>query len=158
MADTLAQLVDKLQTLLMSNLTIFNDHVCESAIRQSLLALNQVIPLNAATTVDAVSSQYEYELDDPAADLVVDVLRQGTDTYLDENVSLNFDAYFEDDRPFFRLHSPLSTGTTLIVRYTKPHTISGLDGETDSTLTHAQEVVLIDGAAWRACLQRPASS
>ena len=158
MSDTLAQLTDKLQTLLMANRTIFDDHVCASAIRQTLQALNQVIPLNAAVTVDAVSSQYEYELDDPKADLIVDVLRQGLDAFADENISLNFDAYFEDDRPYFRLHCPQSTGTTLIVRYTKPHTISGLDSETDSTLTHAQEITLIYGAAYRACLQRPANS
>ena len=156
MPDTLAQLIDKLQTLLMSNITIFNDHVCESAIRQSLLALNQVIPINAATTVDAVSEQYEYELDDPKAELIVDVLRQGLDTFADENISLDFDAYFEDDRPFYRLRCPQATGTTLIIRYTKPHTISGLDSETDSTLTYSQEIILLDGAAYRACLQRPA--
>ena len=158
MPDTLAQLVEKLQTLLMSNRTIFDDHVCASAIRQSLLSLNQAIPLNAATTVDAVSGQYEYELDDPKADLIFDVLRQGTDAFKDESERPNFEGYFEDDRPFFRLHNPRATGDTLIVRYTKPHTISGLDAETDSTLTHAQEVVLIDGAAWRACLQRPATT
>ena len=158
MPDTLAQLVDKLQTLLMSNRTIFDDHVCASAIRQTLQALNQVIPLNAGTTMDAVTGQYEYELDDPTAELIVDVLSQGTDALQELNVSLDFDFYFEDDRPYFRLHRSQPTGTTLIVRYTKPHTISGLDAETDSTLTHAQEVTLLDGAAYRACLQRPATS
>jgi len=158
MADTLAQLIDKLQALLMGNVTIFTDAVCTSAIRQALQALNQAIPVNAAETMDAVTDQYEYELADLDCNLIVDVLRQGTDTYADENVSLNFDFYFEDDRPFFRLHTPETTGNTLIVRYTVDHTINGLDDATDSTLTPAQEIVLLDGAAWRACLLRPSIS
>ena len=158
MPDNLAQMIDKLQALLMGNITIFNNHVCTSAIRQALLALNQACPSNAALTMDAVSDQYEYELDDADALLMVDVLRQGTDTYADENVSLDFDFYIEDDRPFFRLHVPEATGTTLIVRYTVPYTINGLDDETETTLSSSHQVVLLDGAAWRACLLRPSIS
>jgi hypothetical protein len=157
MADTLAQLITKLKSLLMGNV-IFTDAICTSAIRQALLTLNQAVPANAAETLDAVSQQYEYELDIPNADLIVDVLRQGTDLYKDQNISLNFDFYFEDDRPFFRLHTPENNGTTLIVRYTLPYTINGLDGETDSTLPAAYDVVLLDGASWRACLLRPSVS
>ena len=84
------------------------------------------------------------------------MLREGLDTYADINISLDFDAYFEDDRPFFRLRVPQANGTTLIARYTKPYTISGLDSETSSTLPALYDVVLLDGAAWQACIVRAA--
>ncbi len=84
------------------------------------------------------------------------MLREGLDTYADVNISLEFDGYFEDDRPFFRLHAPQSGGTTLNVRYSKPYTISGLDSETSSTLPAWYDVVLLDGAAWQACIVRAA--
>jgi len=44
----------------------------------------------------------------------------------------------------------------LRVRYTKPYTINGLDSETSSTLPALYDVVLLDGAAWQACLVRAA--
>jgi len=48
------------------------------------------------------------------------------------------------------------TTNTLIVRYLLPHTISGLDASTDSTLPALFDVILLDGAAWQACLIRAA--
>ncbi len=134
MTDTLAQLVTKLQALLLGDSTTFTTATCTAAIRQAFKQLNMTIPAHAAEIVAAVTSQYEYELTDQTALQIVDVLLEGTDTYQDYNVSLPFDAYFEDDRPFFRLHIPYSTGQNFIVRYLKPYIISGLDSETSSTL------------------------
>lgn len=149
MSDTLTQLVAKLQALLLGDSTTFSTTTCTAAIRQALKQLNLTIPAHATETIDAVSEQYEYELSDSKALEIVDVLREGLDTYADINISLDFDGYFEDDRPFFRLRAPQSAGTTLIARYTNPYTISGLDSETSSTLPALYDVVLLDGAPGR---------
>jgi hypothetical protein len=156
MTDTLTQLVTKLQALLLGDSTTFSTATCTAAIRQALKQLNLSIPGHAAETIDAVSEQYEYELSDSTALEIVDVLREGLDTYADINISLEFDGYFEDDRPFFRLRTPQANGITLIARYTKPYIISGLDSQTSSTLPALYDVVLLDGAAWQACLVRAA--
>jgi hypothetical protein len=156
MADTLTQLVVKLQALLLGDATTFSTATCTAAVRQALKDINLAIPQHAAENIDAVSEQYDYELSDSAAMQIVDVLREGTDTYNQYNISLPFDAYFEDDRPFFRLRFPEADGTTLIARYTKPYTINGLDSETVSTMPPLYDVVLLDGSAWQACVIRAA--
>ena len=156
MSDTLAQLVTKLQALLLGDATTFTTATCTAAIRQALKTFNLDAPQHAAETQDAVTDQYEYELEDLSALTVVDVLLEGTDTYADYNIPLKYDWYFEDDRPHIRLKSPQQNGDTLIVRYTKPYTINGLDSETVSTLPALYDVILLDGAAWQACLVRAA--
>jgi hypothetical protein len=156
MSDTLTQLVVKLQALLLGDATTFSTATCTAAIRQALKDLNLAVPAHAADTVSAVAEQYEYELEESKALVIVDVLRQGLDTYADHNISLDFDAYFEDDRPFYRLRAPETAGRILIIRYTLPYTINGLDNATDSTLPSLYDVVLLDGAAWQACLVRAA--
>jgi hypothetical protein len=156
MSDTLTQLVVKLQALLLGDSTTFSTATCTAAIRQALKDLNLAIPQHAAETIAAVSEQYEYELTDQTALEIVNVQRQGLDTFADVNISLGFDGYFEDDRPYFRLRVPQSTGTILIAQFTKPYTINGLDSETDSTLPALYDAVLLDGAAWKACLIRAA--
>jgi hypothetical protein len=156
MTDTLTQLITKLQALLLGDSTTFSTATCTAAIRQALKDLNLAIPQHAAETISAVSEQYEYELTDQTALEIVNVQRQGLDTFADVNISLGFDGYFEDDRPYFRLRVPQSTGTTLIVQFTKPYTINGLDSETDSSLPALYDAVLLDGAAWKACFIRAA--
>jgi hypothetical protein len=156
MTDTLVQLTAKLQALLLGDVTTFSVATCTAAIRQALKDLNINVPCHAAELVTANSGEYEYELTDGEALDIVDVLRQGTDAYNDFNRSLAFDFYFEDDRPFFRLQNPEGSTSTLIVRYTKPYTINGLDSQTVSTLPVFYDAVLLDGAAWRACLVRAA--
>jgi hypothetical protein len=156
MTDTLTQLITKLQALLLGDTTTFTTATCTAAVRQALKDLNLAVPMHAADIVTAVTGQKEYELEEITAQGIVDVLRQGTDTYTDNNISLDFDGYFEDDRPFFRLRTPEFSGVTLIVRYLLPYTINGLDSATDSTLPALHNVVLLDGAAWQACLVRAA--
>jgi hypothetical protein len=156
MTDTLTQFVTKLQSLLFGDSDTFSTETCTAAIRQAFKQLNFTVPQHAAETQDAVSEQYEYELEDSSALTVVDVLLQGTDTYADYNMPLEYDWYFEDDRPFIRLRTPQSNGSTLIIRYTKPYTINGLDSATVSTMPALYDVVMLDGAAWIACLVRAA--
>ena len=156
MTDTLTQLIAKLQPLLLDDGTRFTTATCTSAIRQALKEFNLVAPIHAGDLVTPVLGQKEYELDIPTALEIVDVLRQGLDAYAEEHVSLNFDRYFEDGRPFFRLRVAEPVTNTLIVRYVLPHTINGLDSATDSTLPALFDVVLLDGAAWQACLIRAA--
>jgi hypothetical protein len=156
MSDTLTQLIAKLQPLLLDDGTRFTTATCTSAIRQALKEFNLAAPIHAGDLVTPVLGQKEYELDVPTALEIVDVLRMGRDAYLEEHVSLNFDRYFEDGRPFFRLRVAEPTTNTLIVRYLVPHTISGLDSATDSTLPALFDVILLDGAAWQACLIRAA--
>ncbi len=154
MADTLAQLTDKLQALLMDGGTLFTDATCQAAIRQALKTLNLHIPIHAAVTIDAVPTQSVYEL--PPADAgatpltIYDVLREDT-VLSDYEHHLDHDVYSEDERLFFRLRCPQASGT-LLVRYALAHTIPGLDSETEGTLTPLAEVVLLDGAAEQACI------
>lgn len=156
MTDTLTQLITKLQALLLDDGTRFDTTTCTAAIRQALKCFNIAAPIHAGDLVTPVTGQKEYELDVPTALQVVDVLRQGKDSYLEDHVSLDFDHYFEDGRPFFRLRVSEPATNTLIVRYTFPYTIYGLDGATDSTLPALFDVILLDGAAWQACLIRAA--
>jgi hypothetical protein len=156
MTDTLTQLIAKLQALLLDDGTRFDTTTCTAAIRQALHLFNLEAPIHAGDVVTAVLGQKEYELDVPTALDIVDVLREGKDAYAEDHVSLDFDRYFEDGRPFFRLRVAEPVANTLIVRYTIPHTISGLDSSTDSTLPALFDVVLLDGAAWQACIIRAA--
>jgi hypothetical protein len=156
MTDTLTQLVVKLQALLLGDTTTFSTATCTAAIRQAFKQLNFTVPQHVAATMAAVTDQYEYELDDQTAIDIVDVLLEGTDTYLDLNVGLAIDKYFEDDRPHFRLRIPQKSGQTLIIRYLKAFTINGLDSANTSTMPALYDIVLLDGAAWISCLVRAA--
>jgi hypothetical protein len=156
MSDTLAQLITKLQALLLGDSTTFSTATCTAAIRQALLQLNMTVPAILEETVDAVTCQWEYELEDQTALAIIDVQLEGSDTYKEFNTSLKFHAFFQDDRPCFRLLSPAMDGDTLLVQYTAPYIINGLDDETESTLPAMADTVLIDGAAWIACLIRAA--
>ena len=156
MSDTLTQLTAKLQALLLGDVTTFSVATCTAAIRQALKDINLNIPQHAAELITANAAEYEYEVSDGDLLDVVDVLRQGTDAYQDYSPSLPFDFYFEDDRPFIRLHTPEASPSVLIVRYTKPYTINGLDSKTDSTMPPFYDPILLDGAAWKACMVRAA--
>jgi hypothetical protein len=156
MTDTLTQLIAKTQALLLDDATRFTTATCTAAIRQALKLFNTAAPIHAGDLVTPVAGQKEYELDVPTALDVIDVLRQGKDANSEDHVSLDFDKYFEDGRPFFRLRIAEPETNTLIVRYLLPHTISGLDSSTESTLPALFDVILLDGAAWQCCLIRSA--
>lgn len=157
MTKTLATLIDDIQAILGdAGGTYFSDALCTAAIRQALHAWNQRVPCYAAVTITAVTDQYEYELsdEDPDALEIIDVLRQGDDATADENVSLTFDEYWEDNRLFFRLRTPESSSRTLIVRYKLVNTINGLDSATESTLMDFDDNAIINGGAFFAIVTR----
>jgi len=148
MADNLTTLVSKVQALLGDDGTIFTTALITASARKTLSFLNEYMPVNAGTLIDAVTDQYEYELtdDDSTAIDIHSVLIQDSDeTEID--IQLTFDQYLEDERVFFRLRSPQTTGETLIVRYTKPQTIIGLDSQVETTHPAWLNDIIITGIA-----------
>lgn len=156
MSDNLTTLITKIQNILGdSSGTYFTSPIVTAAVRQALSDWNLRAPMYQAVTITGVNDQYEYELSDEDSDSVelIDVLRQGdNNNEIDE--SLLHDAYIEDERIFFRLRRPVTTADTLIARYTKHHTISGLDGATESTLRASDNQAMIDGGAFFAIIIR----
>src|SRR3990172_2296227 len=150
MTDSLTTLISKVQnTLGDASGTYFTTAIVTAAIRWALSEWNMRAPINAAVTITGVNDQYEYELSDQDASAVeiFDVLRQG-DNNDELDISLDFDAYIEDERVFFRLRAPVTTSETLIVRYTIQHTISGLDSATESTIPAAYNNAMIYGGCF----------
>jgi hypothetical protein len=146
MSSTLTALIAKLQAQLLDSGTLFTTPTCTVAFREALRKFNMVAPIHSAALIDIVQGQKEYALNDPTIGTLLDILgiwKQDNST--EDDKPLVFDWYFEDNAPFIRLRSAESSGK-LIVRYTSPHTISGLDSSTDGVLTADQEQVLIDGA------------
>ena len=150
MSDSLATLIDKVQGILGDTAgTYFSDALCTAALRQALCEWNMRAPQFLAVTITGVNNQYEYELSDEDTDAleINDVLRQGDDNN-EIDVSIDYDAYIEDERVFFRLRRPVTTAETLIVRYTKEHTINGLDSAAESTLPNRYDQAMVNGCAF----------
>jgi hypothetical protein len=156
MTQTLTQLVAQVQAMFIDDGTKFTLVTVTAAIRQALKDFNAAAPVHAAETQAVVSGQYEYEIADGTCLQVVDVLLEGTDTLAENHTPLPFTPFFEDGRAWIRLQSPLGSGT-LILRYTIPFTISGLDSSLDSTLPAIFDAILLDGACYHSCVIRAAS-
>lgn len=139
----------------MDDGTRFTAAICTAALRQALKDFNAEAPRHEATVLPVVAGKFEYQVSDQTALTIVDVLKQGTDIQGENNTELPFNAYFEDNCPFIRLQSPEASGY-IIVRYTTPHTVSGLDGASDSTLPANFDSILLDGACYRAAYARAA--
>ena len=161
MADSLTTLISKLQALLMDDGTLFTSAACTAAIRQALSQVNLRIPVLGGTLMDTVADQYEYELTTALAGAtpltVTDVLLADPSGG-EYDTPLTFTSYIEDERWFIRLAVPQPAGEQLIVRFTQAHTVSGLDSATESTLEAQADVVLLDAAAWQACLMAAAGT
>jgi hypothetical protein len=158
MTKTLTQIISAIQALLLDDGTRFTTATVTAACRSALRDFNMVAPVFAGELIDVVNTQKEYALNATAFQNLIDiqdVLKQGTDTYLDDNNSLPFDFYMEDNAPFIRLRTAQSSGY-LIVRYTIPNTVSGLDSETESTIPAYWDNTLIDGTCYYSCLVRSA--
>ena len=155
MTDTLTQLIAKVQIQLIDDGTRFTTATCTAAIRSCLKNVNERAPINAGTRIDVVANQYEYELsaEDDRVMSVLDILEWNS---AELHLPLSFDAYTEDERIFFRLRVPLSTGE-ILARYTIPHTISGLDSATDSTPTPRLDQIIVEGACAEALAFRAAA-
>jgi hypothetical protein len=156
MTQTLTQLISQVQAMFIDDGTRFTANTITASIRQALKDFNAAAPVRAAETQTVVSGQYEYELSDITTIQVLDVLLEGTDTLQENHIPLAFTPYFEDGRAWIRLIRPLGSGT-LIIRYTIPHTVSGLDGSVESTLAALWDAVLLDGACYYSALMRAAS-
>lgn len=146
MSDNLTTLISKTQALLGDDGTLFSADLCTAAARMALKTYNEYIPLNKSALINAVTDQYVYELTatDPRAVLILDILLQDPD---DLHTSLGFDQYNLDEKLYFRLRSTQETGETLICHYTAPHTINGLDNETETTIPAWLIPVLLTGIA-----------
>lgn len=157
MAKTLTELIANLQAQLIDDGTRFTTATCTAALRACLKDVNLRAPINAATRIDAVSNQKEYELtdEDSRSLSILDILKWD-DQYAENHTPLSYDAYYEDDRLFFRLRDSLSSGE-ILARYTLPHTISGLDSETDSTPSAILDQIIVDGACAYALEYRSAA-
>lgn len=155
MSDSLTQIIAKVQAILGDDGTIFTTALCTAAVRQSLTEYNIALPQHLATLITGVTDQYEYELTDYAANArdILDILQQGENAN-ELDISITYDSYIEDERVFFRLRSPVTASDTLVARYTAPHTINGLDSETESTIPAAHDQIIVDGAAWQAVMTR----
>jgi len=156
MTDTLTQLIAKVQAQLIDDGTRFSTATCTAALRACLMDVNERAPIYAGTRIDVIADQKEYELsdEDSRAMSILDVLEWDEDG--EDHTPLLYDAYSEDERLFFRLRAALSSGE-LLARYTIPHTINGLDSETESTPSVRLDQILVDGACAEAIAFRAAS-
>lgn len=157
MTKTLTQIISIVQANLLDDGTRFTTATCTAAVRNALKEFNQRAPVNAATLIDAVTDQHEYEMsdEDTNAAAMIDVLLWDSDLN-EHHLPLPYDAYFEDARLFFRLRNAQPTGETILARYQIPFTVSGLDSATQSTLPTFWDDILIDGSCFYACQIRSA--
>lgn len=160
MTDSLTTLISKIQATLGDDGTIFTTARVTAALRLALDDWNQYSPIFAASVVPVVADQKEYEVttEDANARSVIDVLLQGTDSAQENHTPLVFDWYLEDARLFIRLQTAQgSTTDNLILRYTIPHTINGLDSQTESTLPAHDDPSLVIGGAFYCLVLRAAA-
>jgi hypothetical protein len=146
MSSTLTQLIAKLQPQLLDTGALFTTPTCTVAFREALRKWNMVAPVHSATLLDVVAASKEYVLNDATIVNLLDIesvwLKAATG---EDDTRLNYDFYYEDNVPCIRLRDALASGT-LIIRYTSPHYINGLDSAATGILTADQEQVVIDGA------------
>lgn len=156
MTKTLTEIITNVQALLLDDGTRFSTATVTAAVRSALKEFNQRAPIHAGTLVDVVSGQKEYVLNSTDFDNLIEVfavLKQGTDEHLENNIELEHDTYFEDGVPVIRLRQSETSGY-LIVRYTIPNTVNGLDSATESTLPAFYDNTLIEGACYWSCVVR----
>jgi hypothetical protein len=157
MTASLTTLITRAQATLGDDGTLFTTAMLTAAARLALSDFNERAPVHVATTIVGVNNQYEYELSnlDVLAISIIDVLERGADNN-ELDVSLTYDDYSEDERLFFRLRAPVTSTDTLIVRYTIPQTINGLDSSVESTISDQQDTTLLNGICYHALCSRAA--
>jgi hypothetical protein len=158
MSDTLTQVIDKVQDLLLDGAgTLFSTATCTAAVRQALHDLNLRAPIHAATLITAIADQKEYELtDEPDAYLALGMHGLYLQGVLEYDTVIPFDTYTEDERLWFRLRTAQPADDVMIAHFTIPHTVSGLDSELTSTLSAFNDQVLVNGSCYHACIVRAA--
>lgn len=157
MADTLTQLISKVQALLLDDGTRYSTAACTAAIRQALKEFNAAAPVHNQALVDGVASQYIYPLSDPEYSGLLDVLGMWRNDANEIETPLEYEFYWEDNEPVIRLVLAQAEGTAnLMVRFTSLNTISGLDSQSESTIRSYYDQVIVDGAAYFAICIRSA--
>jgi len=150
MSDSLTTLIGKVQTLLLDDGTRFTTATVTAAVRQALKEFNLRAPAHAGTLEAVVADQKEYVLSGTDYnDLIeiLDVLLWDDDG--DDYEPLSYDDYFEDVVPVIRLRSARTDPSEfLVVRYSLPYTVNGLDSATESTLPAFFDPILLDGACY----------
>jgi len=158
MSDSLTTLIGKVQALLLDDGTRFTTATITAAVRQALKEFNLRAPVYTETLEAVVANQKEYVLSSVDYNNLIeilDVLLWDVDGNDDE--PLVYDEYFEDAVPVIRLREARTdTSEFLVVRYTLPYTVNGLDGEVESTLPAFWVTTLLNGACYYACLIRAA--
>jgi hypothetical protein len=153
MTKSLTTLIANAQALLLDDGTRFSTATLTAAARAALKEINQRSPINAATLIDVVTDQHDYELNDSAdaenAISISDVLLWDTDG--DDHSPLDYTEYSEDERIYFRLRFAQSAGDFLLARFTIPYTVSGLDSAVESTVPTFYDDILLDGICFYAC-------
>ncbi len=157
MSKTLTQIIAIVQDNLIDTGTRFSTTTVTAAVRNALKEINQRAPINAAELITAVEDQQEYEITslDDRAIAVNDILLYDQD-HAEQHIPLKYDEYWEDARLFFRLQLSQPSSEILLARFTIPHTISGLDSGSESTLPAYFDDVLIDGGCFYSCQSRSA--
>lgn len=154
MTDTLAQLLDKVQAQLLDDGKRYPDAALTVAVRSALAALNQSAPRKLTVEADGVDNSLLYEMGDLDAS-ALNVLGVWLKSTMDDcHTPLVFDVMWGDGALFFRLRESVTGSDTLLVSYTSPHTLNGLDSATTSTLPAWRDQVLVDGACAFACANR----
>jgi hypothetical protein len=151
MADTLTQLIAKVQILLLDSGTNYSTATCTAAIRQALKDYNKFAPVNDQALLDGIASQHIYPLSDPEYTGLLDVLGVWRNDDNEIETPLEYEFYWEDNAPVIRLAcAQAEAEANIMVRYNIPNTINGLDTATESTLTPYYDQVIVDGGAYYA--------
>ncbi len=149
--DSLTTLMGKIQATLGGDGTRFPIAICTAAVRLALDVWNLHAPIHAGTLIDVEDGEHEYALNASDFTGLLEVL----DVLYNEK-PIGFVQYYFDNAPYIRLDQALAGGQ-LDIRFTLPHTISGLDSKVESTLDPAQDVVLLNGACAQALYIRATS-
>jgi hypothetical protein len=148
MSDSLTTLISKVQATLGDDGTYFTTATITAAARQALAQMNRVYPVHNGSLVTIVSGQKEYVLSDVdfvALNRVTGVWLNDDDGDLDD--PLIYDYYVESNVPNIRLRTSQASGL-LLVRFTSPQTINGLDSETSSSLPAWLDPLLVTGISY----------
>lgn len=147
MAKSLTSLISAIQASLIDDGTRFTTATCTAAIREALKEFNIYAPVFASDLIATIANNREYEISDTDSRAICMIgVWLYDDTGEDNHVPLKYYEYIEDERLFVLLNEEQSTSEQLLVRFTIPHTINGLDSETESTLSTLYDQILIGGA------------
>lgn len=144
MSDSLTTLIAKVQALLLDDATRFSTATVTAALRQALKEYNQVGPVFSGDEIEIVSGQYIYNINSLHADLISCLGVWKVNTSNDMDTPLGYEFFWEDNQPFIQLKVAQGSGD-LLVKYTIPNTINGLDSEVESTVPGYFDDVLVAG-------------